>query len=155
RVAGLVVLLVTQSVGMLLPRGLQSCTAESFPALRVLVRLSWRRSRIGDTGDWHRGRWWASCSPLGRPRNRLTETARVASEAEVGLLAGLGFGGFFVLFHEASVTDVPWASAIQRKAGLWIVSLLVIITRTSVSFGRSRCPGLRSVRILDTTANVL
>jgi len=95
------------------------------------------------------------------------------------LLAALGFGGFFILIHEASARDVLWAGAVQRLTGLAIVTLLVVLFQTPLAFGwrtplasRGRTPlalgwrtplafgwrslpGLVVVGLLDTTANVL
>ena len=71
------------------------------------------------------------------------------------LLAALGFGGFFVLLHEASAQDVLWAGAIQRLTGTLLMLGIVVIRRTSPRVGRGRLPPLIAVGVLDTAANVL
>jgi drug/metabolite transporter (DMT)-like permease len=80
---------------------------------------------------------------------------RVASGVGFALLAALGFGGFFVLLHEASVVDVLWAGVVQRLTGVGIMLVSVAILRPSLSIGWPRLPGLVMVGVLDTGANVL
>jgi drug/metabolite transporter (DMT)-like permease len=72
-----------------------------------------------------------------------------------GLLAALGFGGFFIMLHEASASNVLWASAVQRLTGLGIVVSVALLLRKSVAIGWRRLPGLMVVGVLDTAANVL
>jgi drug/metabolite transporter (DMT)-like permease len=80
---------------------------------------------------------------------------RVASGVGFALLAALGFGGFFVLLHEASVADVLWAGAAQRLTGVCIMLVSALILRPRLSIGWARLPGLVMVGALDAGANVL
>jgi drug/metabolite transporter (DMT)-like permease len=81
---------------------------------------------------------------------------RLARGVGFALLAALGFGGFFVLLHEASAaSDVLWAGAIQRLTGVCITLAIVLVRRTSLRIGRDRLPSLGLIGVLDTTANVL
>jgi drug/metabolite transporter (DMT)-like permease len=73
----------------------------------------------------------------------------------LALLAALGFGGFFVLLHEASVRDVLWAAVVQRLTGLCILVLVTLALRPSLRVGWTRMPSLLLVGVLDTGANVL
>ena len=73
----------------------------------------------------------------------------------LALLAALGFGGFFVLLHEASVRDVLWATVVQRLTGLCIMLVATLLLRPSLKVGWSRIPSLVLVGALDTGANVL
>jgi drug/metabolite transporter (DMT)-like permease len=73
----------------------------------------------------------------------------------LAIVAALGFGGFFVLLHEASVRDVLWATVVQRLTGLCILVVATLVVRPSLSVGWSRMPGLLVVGALDTGANVL
>jgi drug/metabolite transporter (DMT)-like permease len=73
----------------------------------------------------------------------------------LALVAGLGFGGFFVLLHEASVRDVLWAAVIQRLTGLCVMLIATLLLRPSLKVGWSRMPSLVLVGALDTSANVL
>jgi drug/metabolite transporter (DMT)-like permease len=82
-------------------------------------------------------------------------SARVASGVGLALLAALGFGGFFVLLHEASVVDVFWAGAVQRLTGVIIMLVSTLVLRPSLAIGWPRLPGLVIVGALDAAANVL
>jgi drug/metabolite transporter (DMT)-like permease len=73
----------------------------------------------------------------------------------LALAAALGFGGFFVFLHEASVKDVLWASALQRLTGVGILVIASLLLRPSLAVGWAQVPGLLSVGVLDTGANVL
>jgi len=73
----------------------------------------------------------------------------------LAIVAALGFGGFFVLLHEASVRDVLWATVVQRLTGLCILVVATLALRPSLSVGWSRMPSLLLVGVLDTGANVL
>jgi drug/metabolite transporter (DMT)-like permease len=84
-----------------------------------------------------------------------TGRAKFAGGVGFALLAALGFGGFFVLLHEASTTDVLWAGAIQRLTGVVIMLAIVLMSRTPLRVGRERLPSLVLVGVLDTSANVL
>ena len=80
---------------------------------------------------------------------------RVANGVGFALLAALGFGGFFVLLHEASMVDVLWAGAVQRLTGVCIMLVSAVLLRPTLSVGWSRLPGLIAVGALDAGANVL
>jgi drug/metabolite transporter (DMT)-like permease len=77
--------------------------------------------------------------------------------AGVGLacLAALGFGGYFVLLHAASVVDVLWAGVVQRLTGVCIVGAVALVLRPKLALGWRRLGGLGVVGALDTGANVL
>ncbi len=80
---------------------------------------------------------------------------KLASGVGFAALAALGFGGFFVLIHQASTYDVLWAGAIQRLTGVCIMVVVVLALRPSLKIGWQRVPGLVVVGVLDTGANVL
>jgi uncharacterized membrane protein len=94
-----------------------------------------------------------------RASDEPTSTAdrpKVASGVGFALLAALGFGGFFVLLHEASAaSDVLWAAAIQRLTGVCITLAIVLVRRTPLRISRDRMAALGLIGILDTSANVL
>jgi drug/metabolite transporter (DMT)-like permease len=74
----------------------------------------------------------------------------------LAVLAALGFGGFFVLLHEASARDVLWAGVIQRLTGVITMSLLVVLwLRPDLRPARTRALTLLISGTLDTGANVL
>jgi drug/metabolite transporter (DMT)-like permease len=71
------------------------------------------------------------------------------------ILAAAGFGGFFVLLHEAATQDVIWATTVQRLTGAVVLGLIVLVMRPPLAVGWQRFPRLVVVGALDTTANVL
>jgi uncharacterized membrane protein len=87
------------------------------------------------------------------------EQAHLGRNATVGvgfaLVAALGFGGFFILLHEASTHDVLWAVSIQRATGSLAIALLVVIRRPKMTVTWSDSPLLLLIGGLDQGANVL
>jgi drug/metabolite transporter (DMT)-like permease len=87
------------------------------------------------------------------------EQAHLASKARLGIacavLAAVGFGGFFILLHEASTQDVLWAVAVQRATGFTVVTLLVLARRPPMAIRPHDVPALVLVGSLDQLANVL
>jgi drug/metabolite transporter (DMT)-like permease len=71
------------------------------------------------------------------------------------LLAAAGFGGFFILLHEASTSDVLWAVSIQRATGAIATALIVVARRPPFPITWSDAPTLLLVGSLDQAANVL
>jgi drug/metabolite transporter (DMT)-like permease len=82
-------------------------------------------------------------------------SAKLARGVGFAALAALGFGGFFVLIHQASTYDVLWAGAIQRLTGVCIMLVVVLALRPSLAIGWPRVPALLVIGALDTGANVL
>jgi drug/metabolite transporter (DMT)-like permease len=87
------------------------------------------------------------------------EQAHLGRDARIGvgfaLVAALGFGGFFILLHEASTRDVLWAVSIQRATGFCILGVIAILRRPRFDMTRGDVPRLALVGTLDQTANVL
>jgi drug/metabolite transporter (DMT)-like permease len=85
--------------------------------------------------------------------------AHLGRDARIGiafsLVAAVGFGGFFVLLHEASTQDVWWAVLIQRATGTCVLGLVVLARRPVFAVRWPDVPRLGLVGILDQTANVL
>jgi drug/metabolite transporter (DMT)-like permease len=73
----------------------------------------------------------------------------------LAVLAAFGFGGFFVLLHEASARDVLWAGVIQRLTGTIIMVLVTLWLRLDLVGARRRVGSLVVAGVLDTGANVL
>ena len=87
------------------------------------------------------------------------EQAHPGRNPKIGIgfafLAALGFGGFFILLHEASAHDVFWAVSIQRATGALVMGLLVAVRRPRFLFRPSDAPWLIAVGALDQAANIL
>lgn len=87
------------------------------------------------------------------------EQAHLGKDARIGIafavLAAFGFGGFFILLHEASARDVLWAVSIQRSTGVVVLGLLLLATRPRFTPRWTDAPRLVLVGTLDQGANVL
>jgi drug/metabolite transporter (DMT)-like permease len=92
-------------------------------------------------------------SRTGEAQAHLGPTAR----AGVGfaVLAAFGFGGFFILLHEASTQDVFWAVSVQRATGVVVLAAMTLVSKRSLTLRPTDAPGLIAVGTLDQTANVL
>jgi drug/metabolite transporter (DMT)-like permease len=82
-------------------------------------------------------------------------SSRLAHGVGFAVVAALGFGGFFVLLHEASAHDVLWAGVVQRLTGVCVMLALVLVQHRSLAVGWRRLRALVLVGLLDTGANVL
>jgi drug/metabolite transporter (DMT)-like permease len=87
------------------------------------------------------------------------EQAHLGRDARIGVgfavMAALGFGGFFILLHEASAHDVFWAVSVQRATGALVIGLMVLVRRPAFQVRWSDAPWLVMVGVLDQAANVL
>jgi drug/metabolite transporter (DMT)-like permease len=88
------------------------------------------------------------------PSPSATSSPR-ASGIGYALVAALGFGAFFALLHEASISDLFWASAVQRGTGVVTLSVAALLVRPNLTIGWPRLPRLVLIGVLDTSANVL
>ncbi len=80
---------------------------------------------------------------------------RVAAGVGLALLAGLGFGSFFVGMDAAADYDPLWANLVNRGTSLSLAALAVIVFRPG--FGgvvRSTLPALMVIGVLEMSANV-
>ena len=71
------------------------------------------------------------------------------------LLAAAGFGGFFVLLHDASTYSVVWATFVQRLTSVSVLLVASLIVRPSLAVGWRRTPQLLPIGVLDQGANLL
>jgi drug/metabolite transporter (DMT)-like permease len=85
--------------------------------------------------------------------------AHLGRQATVGigfaLLAAVGFGGFFILIHEASARDVLWAISVQRLTGSGVLLLVLLVRRPAWRVGWRQWPALVLVGVFDQAANAL
>ena len=89
------------------------------------------------------------------PNDGATSSPTPVRGVGFGLLAALGFGGFFVLLHEASAKDVLWPSVIQRLTGSSVAVAFAVMARPPIAVGWARVPRLVLIGVLDAGANVL
>jgi len=87
------------------------------------------------------------------------EQAHLGSNARLGIacavIAAFGFGGFFILLHEASTQDVLWAVSIQRATGSLVISALLLARRPRLVMHRRDVRAVVLIGCLDQLANVL
>lgn len=87
------------------------------------------------------------------------EQAHLGRAAKTGIgfavVAALGFGGFFVLIHQASTYDVFWAVTMQRASGTVAMAVVLLVRRPKFVITTRDLPALVSVGTLDQVANVL
>ena len=81
--------------------------------------------------------------------------AGLARGVGLAIVAAFGFGGYFVLLHEASTRDVLWAAFIQRLTGVVLMIAVVLWLRRPVTIDRAMLARLVPVGTLDAGANVL
>ena len=83
------------------------------------------------------------------------EDRRIAAGVGLALIAGLGFGSFFVAMDVAADSDPLWANLVNRGTSLSLACLAVVAFRPSFrSVGRRELPVLLSVGVLEMGANV-
>ncbi len=85
-------------------------------------------------------------------RERSAATAR---GVPLALLAGAGFGGFFVLMDHASEGDVWWAILTARSTSTASVVVAVLALRPRLATGAADWGLLSIIGLLDVGANVL
>jgi drug/metabolite transporter (DMT)-like permease len=77
------------------------------------------------------------------------------AQLRIPVLAGVGFGLFFVLMHAATRSSTVWPMAAARGAGLFVTTVFMLVRRDSWQVPRSAWPVITVNGILDVTANGL
>ena len=77
------------------------------------------------------------------------------SDLKLPLLAGIGFGGYFILMHNATDEGaLLWAMTGSRTASVILISIYMLVTRTSFRIeDRSSYPVIGVNGVLDLTGN--
>ena len=81
------------------------------------------------------------------------ERARLAAGAGWSLVALLGFGGYFVLLHDAARHDWLWPSFVFRLTSLSVIWCALLARRTTIAGVRPHLLPLAAIGILDTAGN--
>ena len=76
------------------------------------------------------------------------------SDLRLPLLAGLGFGFYFVLIHAATRTATLWPMVASRLGGVLILSLYMALRRESLMVERSAWPMVFLNGVLDVGGNL-
>lgn len=83
------------------------------------------------------------------------DDTRIATGVGLALIAGLGFGSFFVAMDVAADSDPLWANLVNRGTSLSLGCLALLIFRPGFSgLGRRQLPILFAVGGLEMGANV-
>jgi len=93
--------------------------------------------------------WFVSQDERG-PRNLLAHI----SDLRLPLLAGIGFGSFFVLMHSATQTSTLIPMAISRGGGLVIIGLVMLMRRESLRVVGRAWPPIVLNGVLDVGGNL-
>src|SRR5207253_8675085 len=91
----------------------------------------------------------------GDPMHTSATSHQGRAGAGFALLAAAGFGGFFVLLHDASTYSVVWATFVQRLTSVSVLLVASLIVRPSLAVGRRRTPQLLATWVLDQAATQL
>jgi len=83
------------------------------------------------------------------------DRVRIAAGTGWAIVALLGFGGYFVLFHDAARHDWLWPSFVFRLTSVSLVWLTLLARRQRVSGIRPHLAALVAIGILDTGGNAL
>jgi len=86
----------------------------------------------------------------------VTDILSHLSDLKLPLLAGIGFGSYFVLMHEATSTGATiWPMVISRSGGMTLITIYMLVTRTSWKVTDSSAWPLLTINgILDVSGNV-
>jgi drug/metabolite transporter (DMT)-like permease len=96
---------------------------------------------------------WMFSQGEGGVKNILTHL----SDLKLPLLAGIGFGSYFVLMHEATSTGaVIWPMFASRSGGMILIVSYMLITRTSWKVEDTSAWSLLTINgVLDISGNLL
>jgi drug/metabolite transporter (DMT)-like permease len=92
---------------------------------------------------------------VSQSRDGMQDALGHLSSLRLPLLAGIGFGAFFVCMHAAAVRSTWWPIVVARGAGLIVIGIFMLVRRDSWSVPRSIWPVIVINGVLDVTANAL
>lgn len=92
---------------------------------------------------------------VSQSRDGVKDVLAHLSSLRLPLLAGVGFGSFFVLMHASAVHSTWWPIVAARAAGLLVIGLAMLVRRNSWSAPRSVWPVIVINGVLDVGANAL
>ena len=93
---------------------------------------------------------------ISQSKGGVTDIVAHLSELKLPLLAGIGFGSYFILMHEATSTGATiWPMVASRFGGMLLISAYMLITHVSWKVeDTSAWPMLTLNGILDVSGNV-
>jgi len=93
---------------------------------------------------------------ISQSKGGVTDILAHLSDLKLPLLAGIGFGSYFILMHEATSTGATvWPMVVSRIGGMLLISTYMLITRVSWKVeDTSAWPMLTLNGILDVSGNI-
>lgn len=92
---------------------------------------------------------------VSQSRDRVKGMLSHVAELRVPVLAGFGFGSFFILMHAATRSSTLWPMAAARAAGLLVTAFFLLVRGESWRVPRGAWPVIAINGSLDVTANAL
>ena len=77
------------------------------------------------------------------------------ADLKLPLLAGVGFGLYFVIIHQATRESTLWPMVMSRSAGMILMTVLLLVRRESWTVARSAWPLIAVNGVLDVGGNFL
>jgi drug/metabolite transporter (DMT)-like permease len=76
------------------------------------------------------------------------------SDLKLPLIAGIGFGCYFVLMHEATKNGGSfWPMILSRSGGITLITAYLLVTRSSIKIDTSALPIITANGLLDLGGN--
>lgn len=92
---------------------------------------------------------------VSQSKEGINDVLSHVAELRIPVLAGVGFGSFFIFMHAATRTSTLWPMAAARAAGLVITGLFMLVRRDSWRLPRNAWFWSGMNGTLDVTANGL
>lgn len=91
---------------------------------------------------------------ISQSEGNVTDFFSHLSDLKLPLLAGIGFGGYFVLMHEATREGgLFWHMILSRTGGMILITAYLLVTRSSWKIDPSAMPIISANGVLDIGGN--
>lgn len=90
-----------------------------------------------------------------RRASGVAAASRVIPSILYGLVAALGFGGFFYAMDIASEGDIPWAMFVARLTAVTTIVIIMLVRRSRPAASRGDLPPIASIGALVVAADAL
>lgn len=91
---------------------------------------------------------------ISQSENGVTNIIAHLTDLKLPLLAGIGFGTYFVLMHEATSAATFWPMVISRCAGIALIAMVLMFRRESWKVNTGAWTMIVLNGILDVTGNI-
>ncbi len=86
--------------------------------------------------------------------NGVTNIFTHLSDLRLPLLAGIGFGSYFIVMHEATRVSTLWPMVFSRSAGILLIGMVLLFRRESWKVTSGAWTMIALNGILDVTGNI-